>query len=93
MEIILQGQHNGVDAVATLQSVMQLLKERYHIQWFREIHMSVTLVDHLGQDVELVDHDTNQVYGVIEICPEHSSVARRVGPPGLKLVVDNTVKS
>jgi hypothetical protein len=92
MEIILQGQHNGMEAVATLQSVMQLLSEHYRIQLFREIHMSITLVDDFGQEVELVDHDTNQVYGVIEISREPLSLSRRMGPPGLKLVVDNTEK-
>ncbi len=90
MEIIFQGQHDGTEAIATLQSVLQLLTEHYRIGRFREIHLSVTLVDDLGQDVELVDHETNQVYEVIEIFPENAPPTRRVGATQLKLVVDNT---
>ena len=91
MEIIVQGQHNGVEAIATLQSVMQLLREYYSVQLFREIHLSLTLVDDCGQEVELVDQDTNQVYGLIEIRREPASQPRHMG--ALKLVVDNTNQS
>ena len=54
------------------------------------MHLSVTLVDHVGQDVELVDSKTNQPYRVLEVCRNHHTVSQRMGPPSLKLVIDNT---
>jgi hypothetical protein len=93
MEIVMQGQHNGMEAIAALHSVMKLLKEYYAVQLFREIHLSLTLVDEVGQEIELVDQDTNQVYGLIEIHREPAPYRPSVRSSGLKLVVDNTEKS
>jgi hypothetical protein len=90
MEIIFQGRHDGGEACESVSSVLKLLQERYHINAFREIHLSITLVDDGGDDVELVDSETNQPYRVLEVCRSEANVARRVGTPGLKLVVDNT---
>ncbi len=90
MDIIFQGQHDSTEAGDSLQGIIHLLKERYHIDSFREMHLSVTLVDHVGQDVELVDSKTNQPYRVLEVCRNHHTVSQRMGPPSLKLVIDNT---
>jgi hypothetical protein len=89
MDIIFQGRHNGDEASLSLQGVIQLLKERYHIEFFREMHLSLTLVDAVGEDVELVDSETSTPYRMIEVCRDYHEVSRRVGRPALKLVVDN----
>lgn len=89
MDIIFQGSHECEDAGACVQSVLRLLNERYHIESFREIHLTLTLVDGMGEDVELVDSETNQAFRVLEICRDTPDVSRRVGRPALKLVVDN----
>jgi hypothetical protein len=90
MEIIFQGRQDGAEASDSLRRVIQLLNERYHIETFREIHLSVTLVDHLGEDVELVDDETNEPYRVMEVCRKSNETAQRIGRPGLRLVIDNT---
>ena len=90
MEIIFQGRQDEAEVSDSLRSVIQLLKERYHIETFREIHLSVTLVDHLGEDVELVDNETNEPYRVMEVCRKSHEISRRMGRPGLKLVIDNS---
>jgi hypothetical protein len=91
MEIIFQGQHNSDEAAESLASVIRLFKERYHIGQFREMHLSVTLVDEQGEDVELVDSDTEQAYRTFQVQRESNSHVRRaLGRPHLKLVVDNT---
>lgn len=90
MEIIFQGKHSGDEAAESLMNVIRLFKEKYHIQQFREIHLSVTLVDECGDDVELVDTETDKAYRTFEVYREGHQLARRPGLPMMKLVVDNT---
>ncbi len=90
MDIILQGQHNSDEAVESLERVLQLFKERYKISNYREIHLTVTLVDDYGDEVELIDTETNQPYRVFEVYRKGYELAGRRGFPMLQLVVDNT---
>lgn len=91
MDIIFQGMHNTEEAAENFLSVLRLFKERYHIEQFREIHLTVTLVDEQGEDVELVDTDTSQIYRVFEVYRKgHELSTGRVTRPALQLVVDNT---
>jgi len=95
MEIIFDGRHDGLEASDSLISVIKLFKERYKIGQFREIHLSLTLVDDAGEDVELFDSKTNQPYRVFEVYRDqkayHFSQGRK--QTSLKLVVDNTDKT
>lgn len=93
MEIIFDGRHSEAEASETLASVLHLLKDRYHINQFREIHLSVTLVDSQGEDVELVDTQTNMPFRILEVyrSQEAFSVSKLIRSPSLKLVVDNTI--
>lgn len=95
MEIIFDGRHDGVEASDSLLSVIKLFKERYKIGQFREIHLSLTLVDDAGEDVELVDSKTNKPYRVFEVYRDQQSYnfSRGRKQTSLKLVVDNTEKT
>lgn len=91
MDIIFQGLHNSEEAAESLLSVLRLFKERYHIENFREMHLSVTLVNDLNEDVELVDNETAKTYRVLEV-QRHGcelTTGRRTSPM-LQLVIDNT---
>ncbi|CEG57714.1 hypothetical protein [Legionella fallonii] len=90
MDIILQGQHNSDETVESLGRVLQLFKERYKISSYREIHLTVTLVDEHGDEVELIDSETNQPYRIFEVYRKGYELAGRRGVPLLELVVDNT---
>jgi hypothetical protein len=90
MEVIFQGNHSSEEATESLYSVIRLFKERYHISHFRELHLTVTLVDENGDDVELVDSETLEAYRRFEVCREGPVCTRRSGLHGLRLVVDNT---
>ncbi len=90
MEIIFQGRHDSEEAAESLLSVLRLFKDRYHIGQFREMHLSVTLVDAEGQDVELIDSKTDEAYRVFEVCREGHGLGKAFGKPALKLVIDNT---
>ena len=90
MDIIFQGRHDSEEAAESLISVLRLFKDRYHIGQFREMHLSVTLVDAEGQDVELIDSETAEAYRVFEVCREGHEQAKAFGKPALKLVIDNT---
>lgn len=90
MEIIFQGRVDSDEAVESLVSVLRLFKNRYHISQFREMHLSITLVDDQGEDVELIDNETEEVYRVFEVCREGHEFTKPVGRPALKLVINNT---
>ena len=66
-----------------------MLTERYHIGQFREMHLSVTLVDDGGQDVELIDSETAQAYRIFEVYRQGQELVRASGRPALKLVINN----
>jgi hypothetical protein len=90
MDIILQGEHSGDEAAKSLERILQLFKERYHIAGFREIHLTVTLIDDQGDDVELVDSESNQAYRTFEVYRQGHEFEGRRSTPVLQLVVDNT---
>jgi hypothetical protein len=90
MEIIFHGRHDSCDAVESLQGIIRMLNERYHIEQFREMHLSVTLVDDRGQDVELIDGETDQAYRIFEVYRQGEDLPRASGRPPLKLVINNT---
>lgn len=90
MEIIFHGRHDSQDAVDSLQGVIRMFNERYHIGQFREMHLSVTLVDEGGEDVELIDSETEQAYRIFEVCRQGEELLRASGRPALKLVVNNS---
>ena len=89
MEIIFHGKHDSSDAVESLQGVIRMLNERYHIGQFREMHLSVTLVDDRGDDVELIDSETEQAYRIFEVYRQGQELLRASGRPALKLVINN----
>lgn len=90
MDIIFQGKHNEKEAAESLLNVLTLFKDRYHISQFREMHLTVTLVDEQGDDVELVDTETTKAYRIFEVYREGQEFTKRRGLPMLKLIVDNT---
>ena len=99
MEIIFDGKHNNEEAYESFASILKLLKERYQIDGYREMHLSVTLVDEAGEDVELVDSQTNEPFRIFEVYRDKLSyaISKESTPirlkPRLKLVVDNTPKN
>lgn len=90
MEIIFQGLHSTEEASESLSGVLRLFKERYNIEQFREMHLSVTLVDRQGDDVELIDSETAHAYRVFDVYRKEHELLGRHGHPLLQLVVDNT---
>lgn len=92
MDIILQGQHDGHETVESLERVLTLFKERYQVDAYREIHLTVTLVDENGDEVELIDSESHQTYRVFEVYRQGYELEGKKGIPMLQLVVDNTNK-
>ncbi|MCA0404464.1 MAG: hypothetical protein LCH30_11880 [Proteobacteria bacterium] len=90
MDIIFQGNHNSEQAAESLLSVLRLFKERYNIGDFREMHLVVTLVDKNGEDVELVDTETAEIYRTFEVYRKGAELGSQKKRPLLKLIVDNT---
>lgn len=95
MDIIFKGKHSGEELVKSLSSVMALFKEKYHVPHVREVHLTVTLVDEMGQDVELVDNQNSTVYRIFEVYREDKcfrGLEDSQRASFMKLVVDNTKK-
>ncbi|KTD80496.1 hypothetical protein [Legionella waltersii] len=92
MDIILQGQHSGDEAAESIQRVLKLFKERYQIEGYSEIHLTVTLLDKQGEEVELVDSETNEAYRIFEVYRQGYELDGKKGIPLLQLVIDNTNK-
>lgn len=90
MDIIFDGGHDTAEAAEQLMSVIRLFKERYNISHFREMHLTLTLVDDEGADVELVDSETMEVYRTFEVYRHGDELLKRRSQRRLKLVVDNT---
>lgn len=90
MDIIFQGKHNNEEAAESILSVLRLFKERYQIENFREMYLTLTLVDAQGNDVELVDSETSQVYRTFEVYRKGEELLRKGNKPRLRLVIDNT---
>jgi hypothetical protein len=88
MEIIFHGRHDSGEATESLAGIIKMLKKKYQIGGFREMHLSVTLVDESGVDVELIDSETDEAYRTFEVYRQSNEVPKRVGRPNLKLVVD-----
>jgi len=93
MEIIFHGRHDSAEAEESLLSVIRLFKDRYKIGQFREMHLSVTLVDEQGEDVELIDSETSEAYRIFEVHRQGQEHTKVTGRPELKLVIDNTRKT
>ncbi|MBA2657060.1 MAG: hypothetical protein H0U70_08770 [Tatlockia sp.] len=90
MDIIFQGQHNSEEAAESLLSVLRLFKERYQIDQFREMHLTVTLVNAQNEDVELIDSETAEAFRIFEVYRKGYELNGRKGQAMLQLVVDNT---
>ena len=88
MEIIFHGRHDSSEATESLLGIMDMLNKRYKIEGFREMHLSVTLLDETGVDVELIDSETDEAYRIFEVYRKSKEVPRRAGRPTLKLVVN-----
>lgn len=88
MEIIFHGRHDSEQATESFLSIIKLLHERYQVGHFREMHLSMTLVDEQGADVELVDSETDKALRVFEVYRERQARIKRRSRPNLKLVVN-----
>ena len=88
MEIIFHGRHDSTQATESLAGIIAMLEKRYQIGTFREMHLSITLVDDSGEDVELVDTETDEAYRVLDVYQQSKHVPKKKGRPDLKLVID-----
>lgn len=86
MEIIFHGKHDGMEAGDSLSGIIEMLTKRYNIGGFREMHLSVTLLDESGVDVELVDSETDEAFRIFEVYLQSTDVPKKVKRPNLKLI-------
>lgn len=95
MDIIFRENYTYEEITEQVNGILHLLQEKYHIDQFREIHLTLTLVDTEGYDVELVDSKTDTTYRVLEVFSKQSELAElssrsKSHHPMLRLVIDNT---
>lgn len=92
MQVIFKGEQNTDETVESLQNIIKLFRERYGICNFRELKLSMVLMDQQGDDIELVDSRTTEVFRVFEVYRSGESIKPISSnrKPELKLIVDNT---
>lgn len=92
MQVIFQGEQSSEEMVESLLSIVRMFKERYGIEHFRELQLSMTLMDTQGDEVELVDSRTSEVFRVFEVYKSGDEIKplQKKSKPQLQLVVDNT---
>lgn len=90
MEIIFHGNQQWDAIQENINRIIQWLHEKYQINQAKEIHLSLTLMDDQGFEIELVDSDTNASYRIMEVYANQQEYLRIKQGPALSLVVDNT---
>lgn len=92
MQVIFTGEQNSQEVVESLLSMVRLFKDRYGINNFRELKLSMVLMDEQGDDVELVDSRTGEVFRVFEVYKSGEAIKpiSSIHSSPLQLVVDNT---
>lgn len=90
MEIIFHGQQDWQKTQECLLGVIQMLHDQYQIAQLREIHLSLTLMDEEGFDVELRDTETEEAYRIMEVFRNDNEYHHIRQTHPLTLVVDNT---
>jgi hypothetical protein len=89
MEIIFHGKYESSDVAQSVVSVIEFLHKKYKIAEFKEMHLSLTMVDNAGFDVELIDSTTDEVYRKFDVYRQMHELKTTEGKPALRLVVDN----
>ena len=92
MEIIFRGRQTTEEASVSLINMLNLFKERYGIENFCDIKLDLSLVDHQGDAVDLVDPVTSEVFATLEVYKSRQLFDIEREKKHLKLVVDNTDK-
>tara|TARA_B110000879_G_C11115249_1_gene489228 strand:- start:10 stop:288 length:279 start_codon:yes stop_codon:yes gene_type:complete len=92
MQVIFQGEQNSDETAESVANIIKLFKERYGIHQFREFKLSMVLMDEQGDDIELVDNRTSEVFRIFEVYKSGHAIkpVSSNSTPMLKLVVDNT---
>ena len=93
MQVIFHGHQTSEEVAESLLSIIKMFKERYAIEDFRELKLSMTLMDKQGDDVELVDSHTSEVFHVFEVHKTLNGIRPleyHSRQPHLRLVVDNS---
>ena len=86
MEILFHGEHAHSDIAVAIENVLNLLHTRWSVESFKDLHMSLILVDDCGFEVELIDSHTKQDLRVMNIYKHDDGYIKQRKIPRLKLV-------
>ncbi len=86
MEILFHGQHTHKDLAAAIEDVLYLLHDRWNVQSFNDLHLSLILTDDAGFEVELMDSNTHQDLRVLNVYPKTHSYVQKRKLPNLRLI-------
>ena len=91
MQISFHGSYDTEEAIESLLSILKLFRERYGISYYNDMQLTVTLKDKSGEELELVDVNSQEVLSKFEVhkTPEKSPL-ENISHKHLRLVVDNT---
>jgi hypothetical protein len=67
MKIKFRGQHNAEEVVESLAAIVRMFEEQYGVLDFDQIKVSMTLINDFGEEVELIDAGTSEIFEVLEV--------------------------
>ncbi len=67
MKIKFQGTHKADEVVDSLTAILRLFEEQYGVGEFSQIKLHVALINDKGEEVELIDSNTSEVFDVLEV--------------------------
>ncbi len=67
MKIKFQGVHKTEEVIDSLAAVLRLFEQQYGVGTFNEIKLNLSLVNESGEEVELIDASTSEVFDVLEV--------------------------
>lgn len=67
MKIKFQGTHSGAEVVDSLSAILKLFEEQYGVTDFSEVKLNLSMVNSEGEEVELIDATTAEVFDVLEV--------------------------
>ncbi len=67
MKIKFRGQHSAEEVLESLAAIMRMFDEQYSVLHFNDIKISMTMINDAGEEVELIDASTSEVFEVLEV--------------------------
>ena len=67
MKIRFKSAHDAEAIVESLAAILDMLKEQYGVSDYGDIKVNLTLMNHAGEEIELIDEHSGEVFDLLEV--------------------------